>query len=112
MFRTFYDLITTACNLDSLNEFSPFSLIIIDDAADDHGGKITVHNFLDNDICSFPGTYNHDRNGIFPVLVLMLQTSQEPVRKAACKNKADQQEHIKEIVTARYGLSSVETEKL
>ena len=112
MFRTFYNLITTTCNLDSLNEFPPFSLIIINDAADDHGREITVHNFLDNDICSFPGTYNHDRNRIFPVLVLVLQTSQEPVRKAACKNKADQQEHIKEIVTARYGLSSVETEKL
>ena len=67
-----YVLIPSAHNLDALNKSSPFACIVVNNAADYHGGKIAVHDFLDNQICRFTGPNHHDGNTVVLILLLML----------------------------------------
>ena len=57
-------LIAAAYDLDTLDIAAPFAPVVIDDALDDHGGKMAADDFLDYDIRGFPGAYYHDRSAV------------------------------------------------
>ena len=77
--RTFHNLIPAAGHLDSLDISAPFSLIVIDNTADDHCGKVTVYNFFNDGICRLSCAHHHHGNFIFLILLLMFDASEKAV---------------------------------
>ncbi len=94
---TLDDALPASHYLDALNISSPLVLVVVDDAADDHGGKMTVEDLLDNDIGCLAGPDDHYCRGIFPVFIFVLQSPQETVGKPAGKDKSDQEKDIQKI---------------
>ena len=102
---TFNNLVTASNHFDTLNKSAPFTLIIIDDAFDFHGRKITVNDLLDDHIGSFAGTNDHNRYIVILIVPLMLQTSEESVRESAHEHHGNQYERIDKVIALRNRLN-------
>ncbi len=101
---TLDDLVAAADDFDALNVPAPFSLVIIDDAADDHRGKMAAYDLLDNDVRGFAGSDHHNCRIVGAVFTLVLLRPEEAVREAAREFKCNQKENVKKIIALRNGL--------
>ena len=77
------NLISSADDLDALNEFAPLVLGIIDQTLQVHRGVMRIQYFADNDVPRFSCSDNHDIGRIAPVRILVLDSSKEPIGEAA-----------------------------
>ncbi len=108
----FPDFVPPADDFDALNVAAPLESVIIDDAADGHRGEMAADDLLDDDIGGFAGADDHDRDGIVPVLPLVLHGPQIAVGEAADKLTRNQEKGIEKIIALRHGLVALHAEEL
>ena len=77
------NLISSADDLDALNEFAPLVLGIVDQTLQIHRGVMRIQNFADNDVPRFPCSDDHDIGRIAPVRILVLDSAKESIGEAA-----------------------------